>query len=57
MKTVTRTVLIADEGMVLTNGVEYGSIVHLEVGADASKWREITKTEYEEKIANQIIEG
>ena len=48
MKTVTRTVLIADEGMILTDGTTYGKEVYLKVGADASFWREISEEEYKE---------
>lgn len=48
MKTVVRTVLIADEGMVLTDGVSFGSEVYLAEGADASEWREIPDTRAEE---------
>lgn len=42
----TRTTLYAEDGMVLTNGTDYGKIVHLAVDADASGWREITEAEY-----------
>lgn len=42
-----RTTLYADEGMMLTNGEHFGKIVHLEIGADASAWHEITQEEYE----------
>ena len=45
MKTVTRTVLIADEGMVLTNGERVGKEVFLAEGADASVWREVSAEE------------
>ena len=45
-----RTTLYADEGMILTNGEHFGRIVHLEVGADASAWQEITAKEYESII-------
>ena len=41
----TRTTLYAEEGFVLTDGVHYGTVVTLAVGADASVWREIPKTE------------
>lgn len=51
MKTVTRTVLIADEGMVLTDGKVYGKKVYLEVGADSFVWREISEEEYEAAMA------
>jgi hypothetical protein len=40
--------LYADEGMILTDGEHFGTIIHLEVGADASKYHEITREEYEE---------
>ena len=43
----TRTTLYADDGMILTDGENFGRIVHLAVGADASKWHEITNEEYE----------
>ena len=45
MKTVTRTVLIADEGMVLTDGKTVCTEAYLAEGADASKWREVPKNE------------
>ena len=41
----TRITLYAEEGMVLTDGEHYGSVVTLAVDADASAWREIPKTE------------
>lgn len=48
-----RTTLYADEGMILTDGEHFGKIVHLEIGADASKWHEITMEEYESILAEQ----
>jgi len=51
MKTVTRTVLVADEGMMLTNGESYGREAYLEVDGDASKWHEITVEEYNSKMS------
>ncbi len=56
MKTVTRTVLIADEGMVLTNGENYGKVVSLEVGGDASLWREISEEEHEKLIESEGLQ-
>ena len=47
----TRTTLYAEDGMVLTDGVRYGRVVHLAVEADASVWQEITEEAYEEIIA------
>jgi len=46
----SRITLYADDGMILTNGEHFGKIVHLEVGADASAWHEITREEYEELL-------
>ncbi len=43
----TRITLYADEGMVLTDGENYGTTIHLEVGVDGKEYREITKKEYE----------
>lgn len=39
--------LYADEGMILTNGENYGRIIYLAEGEDKDKYREITETEYE----------
>ena len=49
MKTVTRTVLIADDSMILTNGENYGKEVYLGEGADASMWHEVPEGEREEE--------
>lgn len=46
-----RKKLTASDGMVLTDGKNYGRIIYLAEGADESAWREITAAEYEE-IAN-----
>lgn len=46
MKTVTRTVLIADEGMILTDGIHYGTEVYLDVDGNPQEWQEITEEEY-----------
>ena len=45
MKTITRTVLVADDGKVLTNGNVYGKEIYLAEGADASAWREVPEAE------------
>lgn len=48
MKTVTRTVLIADEGMILTDGENFGKTVYLGEGADASEWHEVPESDRKE---------
>ena len=45
--------LYADDGMVLTDGENYGTTVQLAVGADESKYYEITEAEYEEITAKE----
>lgn len=44
-KTITQTILTADEGKYLFNGETYGKTVVLPVGADASVWKEVTEEE------------
>lgn len=50
----TRTTLYAKEGMILTNGTHYGRILHLEVGADASEYHEITTEDYESLLQKEL---
>ena len=47
-----RVILTADEGMVLTNGTDYGRVVWLAVGADPAAYHQITEAEY-----NAIMES
>lgn len=43
-----RQILIASDGMVLTNGETYGKEIYLAVGVSADAFYEITEAEYEE---------
>ena len=45
-----RTTLYAEDGMILTDGEHYGTVIHLAVDSDAEKWHEITREEYEQII-------
>lgn len=47
-ETITRIKLTASEGMVLTDGENYGKEVFLAEDADAGAWHEITQEEYDE---------
>lgn len=49
---VTRQVLTADEGMVLTDGKIYGRVIYLAQGADASVFYEIPESQYEKEAAD-----
>lgn len=51
-----RVVLYADAGMVLTNGTDYGRVIYLAIGADASEYYQITDAEYEAIIASENAE-
>lgn len=52
-----RTTLIADEGMILTDGKDYASTTFLAVGADESIWYEIPESEYERIMAEKEAEA
>lgn len=46
-----RKILTAHEGMILTNGEIYGTQIFLAAGVDASTFYEITRAEYEARMA------
>lgn len=52
---MARKVLKASEGMVLTNGVDFGRMVYLAVGADENEWCEITEEEYQKIMEKSLI--
>lgn len=47
------TVLLADEGMVLTDNSSFGKTVRLGKGDDGSKWYEITAEEAEKRMNDE----
>lgn len=51
-----RTILRAPEGMMLTDGNVYGTIIYLEEGRDGSYFTAITKEEYEARMASPEAE-
>ena len=48
-----RITLYADDGMILTDGESYGTVIHLALGSDTSKWYEIPLSEYELILAER----
>lgn len=57
MKVSIRTVLHADEGMVLTDGETCGRTIMLGEGRSAEEFREITEAEYNEIIEKEEQEN
>lgn len=52
-----RVILKADEGMVLTNGTDYGVVIYLAEGADPSVYHQITEAEYNAIMESEQAEG
>ena len=50
-KIITRTVLTADEGMILTDGNVFGTEIILAEGDDGHRYNEITAEEYETEMS------
>ena len=48
-----RRILNANDGMILTNGEVYGTQIFLAEGVDASAFYEITREEYEARMASE----
>lgn len=51
----TRTVLYADPGTVLTDGIHYGAVIWLAEGANPDDYRAIPREEYEAMLAEQEV--
>lgn len=50
------TVLLADEGMMLTDGSSFGTTVRLGKGDDGTAWYEITVEEAEKRMNDEPTE-
>ena len=57
IKIENHRVLVADVGMVLTNGKTFGTAVLLPDGADPTDWQEITEAEAQEIIKRMEAEA
>ncbi len=55
-ETITRIKLTASEGMVLTDGENFGKEVFLAEDADPTKWKEITQAEYDAILESEAVE-
>ena len=53
---MARTILTANEGMVLTDGHVYGKTIFLAEGASADDWHEITEEEYRATLESEDAE-
>lgn len=56
-ETITRKKLTAADGMILTDGSNYGREIFLAEGADLDVWHEITEAEYEDIMQTADING
>lgn len=50
-----RTVLYADEGTVLTNGTDYGTVIWLAEGVCPDSYHAISRAEYDAIMAAQEV--
>lgn len=50
------TVLLADEGMMLTDDSSFGKTVRLGKGDDGAKWYEITEAEAEKRMEDDNVD-
>lgn len=59
IETIELRKIIATEGMILTDGENYGKIIFLSDDADVSLWYEITEEKYNEiqKLAAEAFEN
>ncbi len=48
---IQRLILYADDGKILTNGQEYGRIIHLAVGQSGEEFYEVDEVEFEANLS------
>ena len=47
--------LVAQEGMLLTNGESYGKVVYVGAGDSVDNWHQITEKEYDEMEVTEDV--
>ena len=52
-ETITRIKLTASQGMILTDGTTYGTVIFLSEGQNGENFTEITREEYESILQRQ----
>ena len=52
-ETITRIKLTASEGMILTDGTNYGKVIFLADGQSPAAFHEITEAEYQKHLDEQ----
>lgn len=55
--TIEGNIITASEGMVLTNGENFATVVRLGDWDSADNWHEVTKEEYEMKMAEMASDA
>ena len=55
--TIEGNIITASEGMVLTNGENYATVVRLGDWDSPDNWHEVSKEEYEKKMAEMASDA
>ena len=55
--TIEGNIITASEGMVLTNGENFATVVRLGDWDSADNWHEVTKEEYDAKMAEMASDA
>ena len=50
-----RVILTADEGMIYTNGTDYGKVIYLAIGTDPNNYYQISLDAYNVLMENELM--